>query len=79
MTARAARLRRVVPIPAGPARGRLAGVFFVVPLAAILPFVDDRELGHGFTLTWNFDVYPGAIDEYSTQFGRSFLYGGCRR
>jgi spermidine/putrescine transport system permease protein len=29
----------------------------------------------GFTLTWNFSVYPDVIDQYSTQFGRSFLYG----
>ena len=29
----------------------------------------------GFTLTWNFSVYPRRHRPYSTQFGRSFLYG----
>jgi spermidine/putrescine transport system permease protein len=30
----------------------------------------------GFTLTWHFSTYWHALDTYSTQFGRSFLYGG---
>ena len=30
----------------------------------------------GWTLTWNFSIFGDAISTYSTQFGRSFLYGG---
>jgi spermidine/putrescine transport system permease protein len=52
-------------------------LFFVVPVVAILALslmVGDPV--NGFTLTWNFGIYPDAIDQYATQYGRSFLYGG---
>jgi spermidine/putrescine transport system permease protein len=78
MSPRAARLRRSAPpyllsLPAG--AWLLA--FFLVPLVSIL--VLSLMVGNpvrGFTLTWNFDIYPTALSDYSTQFVRSFLYGG---
>ncbi len=52
-------------------------LFFIVPLVSILwlSLTTGNPLD-GFDLTWNFSVYPDAISQYSTQFGRSFLYGG---
>ena len=78
MSAVAARLRRsaapyLLSLPAG--AWLLA--FFLVPLVAILAL--SLMVGNpvkGFTLTWNFGIYPDAIDQYATQYGRSFLYGG---
>jgi len=77
MTARAARLRRwSVPYLLGLPAGAWLALFFVVPLAAILSVsLMTGNSVDGFTLTWNFSVYPDVIDQYSTQFGRSFLYG----
>lgn len=52
-------------------------LFFVVPLVSILWLsLTTGNAIDGFDLTWNFSVYPDAISQYSTQFGRSFLYGG---
>ena len=78
MTARAARLRRwSVPYLLGLPAGAWLAVFFVVPLVAILSVsLMTGNSVDGFTLTWNFSVYPDVINQYSTQFGRSFLYGG---
>ena len=77
MTARAARLRRwSVPYLLGLPAGAWLALFFVVPLVAILSVsLMTGNSVDGFTLTWNFSVYPDVIDQYSTQFGRSFLYG----
>jgi spermidine/putrescine transport system permease protein len=77
MTARAAGLRRrSVPYLLGLPAGAWLAVFFVVPLGAILSVsLMTGNSVDGFTLTWNFSVYPDVIDQYSTQFGRSFLYG----
>ena len=73
----ALRLRRaLVPYLLSLPAGAWLGIFFVVPLLAILSLsVMTGNSIDGFTLTWNFDVYPDAIDQYATQFGRSFLYG----
>jgi len=53
------------------------GAFFVVPLLTILgvSLMTGNSID-GFTLTWNFSIFGDAISTYSTQFGRSFLYGG---
>ncbi len=52
-------------------------VFFVVPLVSILWLsLTTGNPRDGFELTWNFSVYPDSVSQYSTQFGRSFLYGG---
>jgi spermidine/putrescine transport system permease protein len=78
MSARAARLRRAaVPYALSLPAGVWLAAFFVVPLVAILAL--SLMVGNpvrGFTLTWNFDIYPDALSQYSTQFWRSFLYGG---
>ncbi len=53
------------------------GLFFLVPLFAILSLsLQTGNSVEGFELTWNFSVFPDVIGEYSTQFWRSFLYGG---
>lgn len=53
------------------------GVFFVLPLLTILSvsLMTGNSID-GWTLTWNFSIFGDAISTYSTQFGRSFLYGG---
>jgi spermidine/putrescine transport system permease protein len=77
MTARAARLRQwSVPYLLSLPAGAWLALFFVVPLVAILSVsLMTGNSVDGFTLTWNFSVYPDVINQYSTQFGRSFLYG----
>jgi spermidine/putrescine transport system permease protein len=78
MSARAARLRRLaIPYLLSLPAGVWLLVFFLIPLVAILAL--SLMAGNpvkGFTLTWNFDIYPDAVGQYATQFGRSFLYGG---
>lgn len=52
-------------------------LFFVIPLVSILWLsLTTGDAIEGFDLTWNFSIYPDSISRYSTQFGRSFLYGG---
>jgi spermidine/putrescine transport system permease protein len=53
------------------------GVFFVLPLVTILgvSLMTGNSID-GWTLTWNFSIFGDAVSDYSTQFGRSFLYGG---
>ncbi|HMU28183.1 MAG TPA: ABC transporter permease, partial [Solirubrobacterales bacterium] len=52
-------------------------LFFIVPLLAIvsISLMTGNSID-GYTLTWNFSVFPDALDQYSAQLGRSFLYGG---
>jgi len=50
-------------------------VFFVLPMLAMASVsLQEGSLGTGFRLTWNFDVYPKVISDWSLQFGRSFIY-----
>jgi spermidine/putrescine transport system permease protein len=79
MSARSARLRRgAIPYLLGLPAGAWLAVFFVIPLVAILAVsLMTGDTVHGFTLTWDFSVYPDVIRQYSTQFVRSFLYGGA--
>lgn len=53
------------------------GLFFIVPLLAIvsISLMTGNSI-EGYTLTWNFAVFPDALSEYSPQLLRSFLYGG---
>jgi len=53
------------------------GIFFVFPLLTILgvSLMTGNSID-GYDLTWNFSIFGDAISTYSTQFGRSFLYGG---
>lgn len=52
-------------------------LFFIVPLLAIvsISLMTGNSI-EGYTLTWNFSVFPDALSQYSPQLGRSFLYGG---
>jgi spermidine/putrescine transport system permease protein len=77
MSALAARLRQgSVPYLLSLPAGAWLALFFVVPLIAILSVsLMTGNPVDGFKLTWNFSVYPDVINQYSTQFGRSFLYG----
>ena len=72
------RLRRtLVPYLLGLPTAAWLGLFFVVPLAAILSLsLMTGDSIDGYTLTWNFGIFGEAISTYATQFGRSFLYGG---
>jgi len=68
--------RGAIPYLLGLPAGAWLAIFFVVPLGAVLSLsLMTGNSIDGFTLTWNFSVYPDVIDTYSTQFGRSFLYG----
>ena len=53
-------------------------LFFVVPMLFMAWFsLSSGSLESGWTLTWTFSNYTDAIANYSTQFGRSFLYAGA--
>ena len=69
--------RALVPYVLGLPAAAWLVLFFVVPLAAILgvSLMTGNSID-GYTLTWNFSIFGDAISTYSTQFGRSFLYGG---
>jgi len=79
MSAQVARLRRwSAPYLLSLPGGAWLAIFFVVPLVAILSVsLMTGNPVDGFTLTWHFSVYPDVISQYSTQFGRSFLYGAA--
>jgi spermidine/putrescine transport system permease protein len=50
-------------------------LFFVVPMAVMAAVsLQEGTLGTGFTLTWNFAVYPEVISAWSVQFIRSIVY-----
>lgn len=71
-------LRRLLtPYALGFPAGLVLAIFFVGPLLAILSvaLMTGNALD-GYTLTWNFGIFGEAIDTYSTQFARSFFYGG---
>jgi spermidine/putrescine transport system permease protein len=53
------------------------GIFFVLPLVTILgvSLMTGNSID-GWTLTWNFSIFGDALSTYSTQFVRSFVYGG---
>lgn len=53
-------------------------LFFVLPMVFMAWFsVSSGSLESGWSLTWTFSNYTDAISEYTTQFGRSFLYAGA--
>jgi spermidine/putrescine transport system permease protein len=52
-------------------------LFFVLPMIFMAWFsVSSGSLESGWSLTWTFSNYTDAISNYSTQFGRSFIYAG---
>ena len=53
-------------------------LFFVLPMVFMAWFsVSSGSLEAGWSLTWTFSNYTDAITNYTTQFGRSFLYAGA--
>ncbi|MBA4169887.1 MAG: ABC transporter permease [Chloroflexi bacterium] len=51
-------------------------VFFVVPLITTVSVaLQEGTLATGFRLTFNFEIFPEAIDRWSTQLVRSLQYG----
>jgi spermidine/putrescine transport system permease protein len=78
VSALTARLRkRSAPYALGLPAAAWLVIFFVVPLVSILSLsLMTGNSIEGFTLTWHFSTYSDALQQYSTQFGRSFLYGG---
>ena len=53
-------------------------LFFVLPMVFMAWFsVSSGSLEAGWSLTWTFSNYTDAISNYTTQFGRSFLYAGA--
>ncbi len=50
-------------------------LFFVVPMIVMASVsLQEGSLGTGYTMTWNFSVYPEVISQYSLQFFRSLGY-----
>jgi spermidine/putrescine transport system permease protein len=53
------------------------GIFFLVPLYYMAEVsLQEGTLEEGYRFTWAFDNYTNAIDTFSEQFIRSFVYGG---
>lgn len=51
-------------------------ILFVLPMAAMLSVsLQTGNIDEGFRFTWNFGIYPEAVDLYHVQFVRSLLYG----
>lgn len=50
-------------------------VFFVVPMLVMASVsLQEGSLSRGYTLTWNFGIYPDAVVRWGLQFGRSIVY-----
>ena len=76
MSAAIRRLRWAVPYLFLLPGGLWLLVFFVVPMAVMASIsLQTGSLGTGYTLSWNFGIYPEAISQFATQFLRSFEYG----
>src|SRR4029077_14683893 len=76
MTAVVRRLRWAVPYLFLLPGGLWLLLFFVIPMAVMASIsLQTGSLGTGYTLTWNFGIYPEAISQFATQFLPSFEYG----
>lgn len=70
------RLRWAIPYLFLAPGGLWLFAFFVIPMVVMASVsLQTGSLGTGYTLTWNFGIYPDAISQFSTQFLRSFEYG----
>jgi len=50
-------------------------IFFVIPMIVMASVsLQEGSLGAGYTLTWNFGIYPEVINTYLPQFARSLFY-----
>jgi spermidine/putrescine transport system permease protein len=69
------RVRRLAPYLFLVPGGLWLIVFFVVPMIVMASVsLQEGSLSKGYTMTWNFGIYPQVIADWSAQFGRSFLY-----
>jgi spermidine/putrescine transport system permease protein len=49
--------------------------FFVVPMLVMASVsLQEGSLGRGYALTWNFGIYPAALERWAPQFARSVGY-----
>ncbi|HEX7172908.1 MAG TPA: ABC transporter permease [Candidatus Limnocylindria bacterium] len=49
--------------------------FFVVPMLVMASVsLQEGSLGTGYSMTWNFGVYPEMLTQWATQFVRSLVY-----
>ncbi len=68
--------RRLAPYLLGLPAWVYLGVFFVVPLVAVLAVaLETGNPDQGYTLTWHWSQLTSTISEYHVQFIRSFEYG----
>ena len=66
---------RLTPYLLGLPASVYLAIFFVVPLFAVLSVsLETGNYDSGFVLTWNWHEYVSAIQQYHTQFVRSFEY-----
>ena len=50
-------------------------IFFVIPMIVMASVsLQEGSLGTGYTMTWNFGIYPEVINTYLPQFARSLVY-----
>jgi spermidine/putrescine transport system permease protein len=75
--ARPMRLRgRSTPYLLGLPAGLWLGIFFVVPIVTVLSVsLQTGNPDTGYSLTWNFSIFGTVINQYHTEFLRSFEYG----
>jgi spermidine/putrescine transport system permease protein len=70
------RLRWAVPYLLLTPGGLWLLIFFALPMLLMASVsLQTGSLGRGFTLTWNFGIYPDAIITWDTQIIRSLEYG----
>src|SRR3954464_12095211 len=50
-------------------------LFFVIPMIVMAAVsLQQGSLGTGYTMTWNFGIYPEVLNTYLPQFARSLVY-----
>src|SRR3954447_5956491 len=50
-------------------------IFFVIPMIVMASVsLQVGSLGTGYTMAWNFGIYPEVINAYLPQFARSLIY-----
>ncbi len=68
--------RRIAPYLLGLPAWAFLGLFFVVPLVAVLAVaLETGNPDQGFVLTWHWSELTSTISQYHVQFIRSFQYG----
>jgi len=68
--------QRLTPYALGLPGGLWLAIFFVVPIVTVLSLsLQTGNPDTGYTLTWNFHEFVDVINQYHTEFIRSFEYG----